>query len=86
MRRLVALLTNLFRGRRVDRDTEAELSEYLAHAEDAYEARGLSPADARRAARLDSAASRRSPKAFAMPGRGAESKRSGGICCTPCVC
>jgi predicted permease len=53
MRRLVALVTNLFRGRRVDRDTEAELSEYLAHAEDAYEARGLSPADARRAARLD---------------------------------
>ena len=53
MRRLFAAIRNLFRGRRADRDLDAELANYLAFAVDDYERRGLSRAEAERAARLD---------------------------------
>ena len=53
MNRLVAGLRNLVRGRRVDRETDEELSAYVAFAADDHERGGLSRAEAERRARLE---------------------------------
>ena len=52
MNRLTAALRRLVHGRREDRDTEAELESFLAHEADEQARRGLSRAEAERAARL----------------------------------
>ncbi len=52
MRRFLERLLNLLRIRRPDHDLARELDAHLALLQDAYEARGLSPDAARRAARL----------------------------------
>ena len=52
MNRLTAALKHLFRGRREDRDTAAELEAFLAHEADEQERRGLSRPEAERAARI----------------------------------
>ena len=52
MRRFLERLLNLLRVRRPDHDLARELDAHLALLQDAYEARGLSPDAARRAARL----------------------------------
>jgi predicted permease len=52
MRRFLERLLNLLRVRRLDDDLSREIDAHLALLQDTYEARGLSPAAARRAARL----------------------------------
>ncbi len=52
MRRFLERLLNLLRIRRPDHDLARELDAHLALLQDAYEARGLSPDAARRAARV----------------------------------
>ena len=52
MRRFLERLLNLLRVRRPDHDLAREIDAHLALLQDAYEARGLSPDAARRAARL----------------------------------
>ena len=52
MRRFFERLLNLLRVRRPDRDLAREIDAHLALLQDTYEARGLSPDAARRAARL----------------------------------
>ncbi|HEY7058675.1 MAG TPA: ABC transporter permease, partial [Vicinamibacterales bacterium] len=52
MRRFLERLLNLLRVRRPDRDLAREIDSHLALLQDTYEARGLSPDAARRAARL----------------------------------
>jgi len=52
MRRFLERLLNLLRVRRPDHDLAREIAAHLALLQDTYEARGLSPDDARRAARL----------------------------------
>jgi hypothetical protein len=52
MRRFVERLLNLLGVRRLDHDLAREIDAHLALLQDSFEARGLSPDDARRAARL----------------------------------
>src|SRR5262245_29684455 len=52
MRRFFERLLNLLRVRRPDRDLAREIDAHLALLQDTYEARGLPPDAARRAARL----------------------------------
>src|SRR3954465_12233858 len=52
MRRFVERLLNLLRVRRPDHDLAREIDAHLRLVQDSYEARGLSPDAARRAARL----------------------------------
>ena len=52
MRRFIERLLNLLRVRRPDHDLAREIDAHLALLQDTYEARGLSPEAARRAARL----------------------------------
>ena len=52
MRRVLERLMNLFRLRRADRDLGREIDAHLAMLQETYEAQGLSPEAARRAARL----------------------------------
>jgi len=52
MRRFFERLLNLLRVRRPDQDLAREIDAHLALLQDTYEARGLSPDAARRAARL----------------------------------
>ena len=52
MRRFLERLLNLLRVRRPDHDLAREIDAHLALLQDTYEARGLSPDAARRAARL----------------------------------
>ena len=52
MRRFLERLLNLLRVRRPDHDLAREIDAHLALLQDTYEARGLSPEAARRAARL----------------------------------
>ena len=53
MRRWLAALKNLWRGRAADRDLEAELQSYLDHATDHLMQRGAEVAEARRSAGLE---------------------------------
>ena len=51
MRRGLARLANLFRGRRAERELAKEIESHLAMLTDDFERRGLTPQDARLAAR-----------------------------------
>jgi len=51
LRRLLAKLGNLFRGKRAEQELAREVNSHLALLEEEYQRRGMSPQDARLAAR-----------------------------------
>ncbi len=51
MRRFFARVTNIFRARSAEHELDREIASHLALLQEAFEARGLSPEDASRAAR-----------------------------------
>ena len=86
MRRFFERLLNLLRIRQPDRDLAREIDAHLALLQDTYEARGLSPDGARRAARLALGKSTPSRRSIGTPGPFAGSKTPGRMPCMGSGC